>query len=29
MQKITAHLWFDREALEAARFYISVFKDSM
>jgi len=28
MQKITPHLWFDREAEEAARFYISVFKDS-
>ena len=28
MQKITPHLWFDREALEAAGFYISVFKDS-
>jgi len=28
MQKITSHLWFDREALEAAGFYISVFKDS-
>ena len=29
MQKITPHLWFDREALEAAGFYISVFKDSI
>ena len=29
MQKVTPHLWFDREALEAAEFYISVFKDSM
>jgi len=29
MQKVTPHLWFDREALEAAGFYISVFKDSM
>lgn len=25
---ITPHLWFDREALEAARFYASVFPDS-
>ncbi len=29
MQKITSHLWFDREALEAAGFYISVFQDSI
>jgi predicted 3-demethylubiquinone-9 3-methyltransferase (glyoxalase superfamily) len=28
MQKITSHLWFDREAEEAARFYTSVFNDS-
>lgn len=28
MEKITPHLWFDREAKEAARFYTSVFKDS-
>jgi predicted 3-demethylubiquinone-9 3-methyltransferase (glyoxalase superfamily) len=28
MQKITAHLWFDKEAKEAAEFYTSVFKDS-
>jgi predicted 3-demethylubiquinone-9 3-methyltransferase (glyoxalase superfamily) len=28
MQKITTHLWFDREAKEAARFYTSIFKDS-
>lgn len=27
-QKIVAHLWFNKEALEAARFYTSVFKDS-
>jgi predicted 3-demethylubiquinone-9 3-methyltransferase (glyoxalase superfamily) len=27
-QKITAHLWFDKEAKEAARFYTSVFKDA-
>lgn len=28
MQKITPHLWFDKEAKEAARFYTSVFPDS-
>lgn len=28
MQKIVPHLWFDREADEAARFYTSVFGDS-
>ena len=28
MQKITTHLWFDKEAKEAAQFYTSVFKDS-
>jgi predicted 3-demethylubiquinone-9 3-methyltransferase (glyoxalase superfamily) len=28
MQKITPHLWFDKEAKEAAEFYASVFKDS-
>ncbi len=28
MQKITPHLWFDKEAKEAAKFYASVFKDS-
>jgi predicted 3-demethylubiquinone-9 3-methyltransferase (glyoxalase superfamily) len=27
-QKITPHLWFDREAVEAAEFYTSVFPDS-
>ncbi len=27
-QKIVPHLWFDREAKEAARFYCSVFPDS-
>jgi predicted 3-demethylubiquinone-9 3-methyltransferase (glyoxalase superfamily) len=27
-QKITSHLWFDKEAKEAAEFYTSVFKDS-
>ncbi|MDQ7814574.1 MAG: VOC family protein [Patescibacteria group bacterium] len=28
MQKITYHLWFDRQAIEAAEFYVSVFKGS-
>lgn len=28
MQKITPHLWFDKEAKEAAHFYTSVFPDS-
>lgn len=28
MQKITPHLWFDKEAKEAARFYTSVFPES-
>lgn len=28
MQKITSHLWFDKEAKEAAGFYTSIFKDS-
>lgn len=28
MQKITPHLWFDKEAKEAARFYVAIFKDS-
>jgi predicted 3-demethylubiquinone-9 3-methyltransferase (glyoxalase superfamily) len=28
MQKITSHLWFDKEAREAAEFYTSIFKDS-
>ena len=27
-QKITPHLWFDKEAEEAAEYYVSVFKDS-
>jgi predicted 3-demethylubiquinone-9 3-methyltransferase (glyoxalase superfamily) len=27
-EKITSHLWFDKEAKEAAKFYTSVFKDS-
>jgi predicted 3-demethylubiquinone-9 3-methyltransferase (glyoxalase superfamily) len=28
MQKITPFLWFDNQAEEAARFYVSLFKDS-
>jgi predicted 3-demethylubiquinone-9 3-methyltransferase (glyoxalase superfamily) len=28
MQRITPNLWFDTEAEEAAKFYISIFKDS-
>ncbi|MHC1683175.1 MAG: VOC family protein [Clostridiaceae bacterium] len=28
MQKIVPHLWFDKEASEAAEFYMSLFKDS-
>src|SRR3954451_14949016 len=28
MQKITTNLWFDSQALEAAEFYVSVFKNS-
>ncbi|MGA8271335.1 MAG: VOC family protein [Candidatus Sulfotelmatobacter sp.] len=28
MQKITPHLWFDKEAKEAAALYTSIFKDS-
>lgn len=28
MQKITTHLWFDRQAEEAVRFYTSVFDNS-
>ncbi|HEY8401453.1 MAG TPA: VOC family protein, partial [Cytophagaceae bacterium] len=28
IQKIIPHLWFDKEAKEAARFYTSVFPDS-
>jgi predicted 3-demethylubiquinone-9 3-methyltransferase (glyoxalase superfamily) len=28
MQKITLHLWFDNNAEEAAKFYISIFKNS-
>jgi predicted 3-demethylubiquinone-9 3-methyltransferase (glyoxalase superfamily) len=27
-QKIVPHLWFDKEAKEAAQFYTSIFKDS-
>ncbi len=28
MQKITTFLWFDHQAEEAAKFYVSIFKDS-
>ncbi|HEX8591300.1 MAG TPA: VOC family protein [Candidatus Paceibacterota bacterium] len=28
MQKITPHLWFDKEAKEAAEFYVSIFPES-
>ena len=28
MQKISPHLWFDKEAKEAAEFYASIFPDS-
>lgn len=28
MPKITPHLWFDKEAKEAAEFYVSIFPDS-
>ncbi len=28
MQKVTPFLWFDREAEEAANFYVSIFKNS-
>lgn len=28
MQKITPFLWFDNQAEEAARFYVSIFKNS-
>jgi len=28
MEKITPHLWFDKEAKEAAKFYVSIFKES-
>jgi predicted 3-demethylubiquinone-9 3-methyltransferase (glyoxalase superfamily) len=28
MQEIVLHLWFDKEAKEAAAFYASLFKDS-
>ena len=27
MQKITPHLWFDKEAREAAEFYTSLFPE--
>ena len=28
MQKISTFLWFDKEAEEAAKFYVSIFKNS-
>jgi len=28
MQKITPFLWFDDQAVEAAKFYVSIFKDA-
>ncbi len=28
MQKIVTHLWFDNQAEEAAKFYVSIFKNS-
>lgn len=28
MQKITPHLWFDKEAKEAVEFYVSLFENS-
>ena len=28
MQRITSHLWFDKEAKEAAQFYTSIFRNS-
>ena len=28
MQKIIPHLWFDKEADEASKFYMSLFEDS-
>ena len=28
MQKIVPHLWFDKEAVEAAEFYTKIFPDS-
>lgn len=28
MQKITPHLWYDKEAQEAAAFYVSIFNGS-
>lgn len=27
-QKITPHLWFDKEAVEAAEFYVDTFRNS-
>lgn len=28
MQKIIPHLWYDKEAIEAARWYVELFEDS-
>lgn len=28
MQKITPHLWYNKEAVEAAKFYVSIFQNS-
>ena len=28
MQKITSNLWFDSQAEEAAKYYVSIFKNS-
>lgn len=28
MQKIVPHLWYDKEAIEATKFYISLFDNS-
>ena len=28
MQKIIPHLWFDKEAVEAAKWYVSLFENS-
>jgi predicted 3-demethylubiquinone-9 3-methyltransferase (glyoxalase superfamily) len=28
MRKITPHLWFDKEAVEAAKFYVATFPNS-
>ncbi len=28
MQKIIPHLWYDKEAIEAAQWYVELFEDS-